>query len=256
MTTLHTSTCTPRGRHGPLEMDSHIHDNTIHKYMYTSWQIRSTRDGLSHPRHHYIQVHVHLVADTVHSRWTLTSTTSLYTSTCTPRGRYGPLEMDSHIHDITIYKYMYTSWQIRSTRDGLSHPRHHYIQVHVHLVADTVHLRWTLTSTTTPYTSTCILRGRYGPLEMDSHIHDNNTIHKYMYTSWQIRSIRDGLSHPRQHHTQVHVYFMADTVHSRWTLTSTTTPYTSTCILHGRYGPLEMDSRIHDNTIHKYMYTT
>ena len=144
-TTLFTSTYTPRGRYGPLEMDSHIHDNTIHKYM-----------------------------------------TTLYASTCTPRGRCGPFEMDSHIHDITIYKYMYTSWQIRFTQDGLSHPRQHHSQVHIHLVADTVHSRWTLTSTTIPYTSTCTPRGRYGPLEMDSHIHDNTT-HKYIYTSWQIR---------------------------------------------------------------------
>ena len=119
-------TFTLLGRYSPLKMDSHIHNNTIHKYVY---------------------VHMHLVADTIHSRWT----------------------------------------HIMATL---------YTQVHVHLVADTVHSRWTLTSTTTPYTSTCILRGRYGPLEMDSHIHDNNTIHKYMYTSWQIRSIRDGLSHP------------------------------------------------------------
>ena len=170
MTTPFTSTYAPRGRYGPLEMDSHIHDNTIHKYIYTSWQIRSTRDGLSHPRQHHTQV-----------------------------------------HDNTIRKYMYTSWQMRSIRDGLSHPRHHYIQVHVHLVADTVHSRWTLTSTTTPFTSTYTPRGRYGPLEMDSHIHDD-TIHKYMYTSRQIRSTRDGLSHPRQHYTQVHIHLMANTV--------------------------------------------
>ena len=225
-----------RGRYGPFETGSHIHEGTGQAYNSvadtahskqaltstkerdkhtTPWQIRPIRNRLSHPRRNETSIQL--------------------------RGRYGPFETGSHIHEGTGQAYNSvadtahskqaltstkerdkhtTPWQIRPIRNRLSHPRRNGTSIQ--------------------------LRGRYGPFETGSHIHEGtrqaynsvaDTAHsKQALTStkerdkhttpWQIRPIRNRLSHPRRNETSIQ--------------------------LHGRYGPFETGSHIHEGTRQAY----
>ena len=227
-----------RGRYGPFETGSHIHEGTGQAYNSvadtahskqaltstkerdkhtTPWQIRPIRNRLSHPRRNETSIQL--------------------------RGRYGPFETGSHIHEGTGQAYNSvadtahskqaltstkerdkhtTPWQIRPIRNRLSHPRRNGTSIQ--------------------------LRGRYGPFETGSHIHEGtgqaynsvaDTAHsKQALTStkerdkhttpWQIRPIRNRLSHPRRNGTSIQ--------------------------LRGRYGPFETGSHIHEGTRQAYRY--
>ena len=202
-----------RGRYSPFETGSHIHEGTRQAYNSvadtahskqaltstkerdkhtTPWQIRPIRNRLSHPRRNETSIQL-----------------------C---GRYGPFETGSHIHEGTRQAYNSvadtahskqaltstkerdkhtTPWQIRPIRNRLSHPRRNETSIQ--------------------------LRGRYGPFETGSHIHEGtrqaynsvaDTAHsKQAFTStkerdkhttpWQIRPIRNRLSHPRRDKTSI-----------------------------------------------------
>ena len=362
------------GRYGPFETGSHIHEGTRQTYNFmadtahskqaltstkeldkhtTSWQIRPIRNRLSHPRRNETSIQLHgrygpfetgshihegtrqaynFMADTAHSKQALTSTKERDKHTTSwqirpirnrlshPRrnetsiqlhGRYGPFETGSHIHEGTRQAYNFmadtahskqaltstkerdkhtTSWQIRPIRNRLSHPRRNETSIQLH--------------------------GRYGPFETGSHIHEGtrqaynfmaDTAHSKQAltstkerdkhtTSWQIRPIRNRLSHPRRNETSIQLHgrygpfetgshihegtrqaynFMADTAHSKQALTSTkeldkhTTSWqirpirnrlshprrNETSIqLHGRYGPFETGSHIHEGTRQAYNF--
>jgi uncharacterized protein YxeA len=182
------------------------------------------------------------MADTAHSKQALTSTK----------------ERDKHT----------TSWQIRPIRNRLSHPRRNETNIQLH--------------------------GRYGPFETGSHIHEGtrqaynsvaDTAHSKQAltstkerdkhtTSWQIRPIRNRLSHPRRNETSIQLHgrydpfetgshihegtrqaynFMAKTAHLKQALTYPRRNKTG-IQLHGRYGPFETGSHIHEGTRQAYNF--
>ena len=65
-------------------------------------------------------VHLHFLADTAHSRWTLTSTTTQYTSTCAPRGLICRILLIYLVTSLYYHDYLQTKLRLSEAQQSLT----------------------------------------------------------------------------------------------------------------------------------------